>query len=360
LNSERRIVHVVPNSHIDVEWFWNYEEAIARSTKIFRGVLKLIKKRGDFCFSQDQVAIFQPVLNRLDESDRQCLMDAIRERRFEVLGGMWVQPDSQTVHGEVLVRQALYGLRWFKNELGVDVKCGWNIDVFGQCVQLPQILTKLGFKYFVFARGVPRELSETLPSEFYYQSPDGSKILTHWMPKHYGGRRSIMLQFATKWNLKFYKTKEEMDGYASKSVTKNMLVPYCTDMWVPDEDVFDNIDLFNKELDGYKFVFTTPSRFFENVEKEKENIQTITHDFSLPLRSMDLRGCWDSRPELRKMHRRSELLLLSSEKFASLAMLLGTKYPAEKLQKSWEYLMFNCFHDILGGSHTDDVYLAAM
>jgi alpha-mannosidase len=353
-------VHIIPQSHIDVEWFWNYEETIARSMKIFSSVLKMLRKHSDYCFSQGQVAILQPVMNRLGESDREYLLNAIREGRFEVVGGMWVQPDSQTVHGEVLVRQALYGLRWFKNELGVDVKCAWNVDVFGQCVQLPQILSKSGFKYFVFARGVPREIAETMPSEFYYQSPDGSKILTHWMPRHYGGRRGIELKFATKWNMEFYKTKEEVDSYASKAVTKNMLIPYGVDVNVPNEDIFDNIELFNKELEEYEFIISTPSKFFEKVEKEKEKIQAFTHDFNLPLRSMDLRGCWDSRPELRKMHRKSELLLLSSEKFASLAMLLGAKYPAEKLGESWEMLLFNCFHDILGGSHTDDVYVAAM
>ena len=73
----------------------------------------------------------------------------IKEGRWEIVGGMWVEPDLNMPDGESLVRQLLVGKRWYKQAYGVDVRIGWNPDSFGYTWQLPQIYKKSGIDYFV-------------------------------------------------------------------------------------------------------------------------------------------------------------------------------------------------------------------
>ncbi len=72
-----------------------------------------------------------------------------QRRRWEMVGGMWVEPDLNMPDGESLVRQLLIGKRYFQSRFGVDVRIGWNPDSFGYNWQLPQIYKRSGVDYFV-------------------------------------------------------------------------------------------------------------------------------------------------------------------------------------------------------------------
>ena len=56
------------------------------------------------------------------------IQQRVKEGRWEVIGGMWVEPDLNMPDGESLVRQILYGKRYFQQKFGVDVNIGWNPD----------------------------------------------------------------------------------------------------------------------------------------------------------------------------------------------------------------------------------------
>ena len=76
----------------------------------------------------------------------------VRAGRWEVEGAMWVEADCNLSSGESLVRQVLYGKRFFKDEFGVDCKVLWLPDVFGYSAALPQILKKSGVESFVTSK----------------------------------------------------------------------------------------------------------------------------------------------------------------------------------------------------------------
>lgn len=73
----------------------------------------------------------------------------VAEGRWEPEGGMWVEADCNLTSGESLVRQFLYGKRFFKEEFGVDNRILWLPDVFGYSGALPQIMAKCGIDYFM-------------------------------------------------------------------------------------------------------------------------------------------------------------------------------------------------------------------
>lgn len=183
---EKIKVFLIPHSHIDVEWYWNLEEGVKRAILINNEVLKCMEKSSVFTFVQDNIIFFPYLLENLPEQRVHLLKKKIKDGKFEITGGMWTEPEEVEPAGEVLIRNILVGKNWVKNNLGGEVETAWQIDTFGHIPQLPQILNKSGYKYLVFARGLPPHLAEKIPNLFWGRSPEGSKILTLWLNKHYG------------------------------------------------------------------------------------------------------------------------------------------------------------------------------
>jgi alpha-mannosidase len=72
----------------------------------------------------------------------------VQKGRFLPVGGAWLEHDSMLPSGESLVRQYLYGQRYFKETFGVVSREAWLPDTFGYASQLPQILRLAGIEYF--------------------------------------------------------------------------------------------------------------------------------------------------------------------------------------------------------------------
>ena len=342
-------IHIVPHSHIDTEWYWDRGIAEAFGAKAIGAALKIMGRDDCYCFSQDQVTIIEPVLRNLPDDQANLIREMISASRFEIVGGMYVQPEVAEPHGECLIRQILYGKRWFMDKLGVDVRCAWNIDTFGQCTQLPQILAKAGYRYMVFSRGMPPRITREMPSEFIYESPDGSRILTHWMAGHYcGGEDNI---------------KGLLSTVCEHRTTDVIMIPWGCDITVPAKDsgVIESIvrkAAIDLGMDVDWVGTSTPSRFFEDLLSFRPRHKVITMDFNPPLGG-DLRGTYDNRIELKKLNREAEMWMLCAEKLATLSWLKGAEYP-DDLDDLWISLIYNHFHDIIGGSHYDAVYRGAM
>ena len=93
---------------------------------------------------------------------------------------MWVEPDLNMPDGESYVRQLLVGQRTFQKLYGVTARIGWNPDSFGYNWQLPQIYKRSGLDYFVTQKMHWND-TNILPFRlFWWQSPDGSKVLTYF------------------------------------------------------------------------------------------------------------------------------------------------------------------------------------
>ena len=89
----------------------------------------------------------------------------IKEGRFHYVGGAWLEHDCMIPSGESLVRQYLYGQRYFKGKFGNYCREAWLPDTFGYASQLPQILRLAGLNYF-FTQKVsptPSERQRTRP-----------------------------------------------------------------------------------------------------------------------------------------------------------------------------------------------------
>ncbi len=347
MGSGKYDVYVVPHSHIDVEWYWSYEKTKRFSRDILNSALGFLESDTGYVFTQDQAAIFRVQ----GGYELEKIRDFIAENRFGAVGGMIVQPEVAEPNGECLVRQILLGGKWFEENLGIRPTCAWNIDTFGQCVQLPQILSKSGHSAFVFWRGVNSEIFEELPSDFYYRAPDGSKILTHWLCTGYSVGDSN-LEDALKVSVKH-------------APTDKVLIPWGGDLYRPcdgSEEIISCVrDAARRAgIPLGEVVLAAPSHFFEQILKSSDELPEVEIDLNPPLSFMDLRGSYSNRIGLKLKNREAESTLMSAENFSSIASMLGAGHPISELSMAWRNLLHNHFHDIIGGSCTDDVYLRAM
>ena len=144
-------VHYVPHTHYDAEVFLTRDETFEIGYSVALGALAAMRADPAFKFVLDQTCYIAPFLKAYPE-ERPFVEQMIREKRLEITCGMHTMPDVNMPSGESFIRQVLSGKSWCEKELGVDVRCGWLLDTFGQHPQIPQLMVGCGFDQNVFQR----------------------------------------------------------------------------------------------------------------------------------------------------------------------------------------------------------------
>jgi len=122
--------HVTGNSHIDAAWLWPWTETVDVVKRTFGTALQLMNEYPDYTYTQSAAQYNSWMANKYPQMNDE-IKQRIKEGRWEVVGGMWVEPDLNMPGGESTVRSILIGKRWYKQHYGVDVRIGWNPDSFG-------------------------------------------------------------------------------------------------------------------------------------------------------------------------------------------------------------------------------------
>jgi len=341
-------VYVAPHSHIDIVWYWTYDKTRAMTIRILRQALDMLKKDPRYAFTQDQMTALQPFWESLSEADRNFLRRMVKEGRFELTTGMYVQPEIAEPDFESLTRQFLAAKPWMESTFETKVLTAWNIDTYGQTVQMPQLFRRAGLKYFVFMRDVLPSLEASIRSPFYWQSPDGSKILSYWLSGSYDIRWKGISQSFERF------IRHNLEG------NDKIFVLWGGDVYFPNEttaQIEDKIRAAAAKIHVpiKSVVFCTPKRYFQEIEQSGITLPTYAYDFNPPLFIQDLRGLYGQRPNTKLANRKAEDTLESAERFSVVTSFYGQPYPSEDFNGAWEKLLFNENHDALPGSHIDPV-----
>src|ERR671933_378165 len=174
-NPKGRVLHIIGYSHIDAAWLWPWRDGSNLALTTMRSALDRMKETPDFRYCHSSSAHYRWV-ERADPKMFEEVKGRVREGRWEVVGGWPVEPDCNVPSSESFVRHSLYGKDYFERALGVDVQIGFNPDAFGHAAGLPALLRRAGFRYYVFMR--PQEHEMKLPILFWWEGPDGSRLLT--------------------------------------------------------------------------------------------------------------------------------------------------------------------------------------
>jgi len=332
-----KTIYLVPHTHYDVAWAFTKEDYLEIMRTILRGVANLIQKE-HYKFIIEQIYLLKEIEDK-DPELWAALKQAIQKGRIEIVDGQYLMADAMLPHGEVLIRNIYHGKMYCKEKFGVDVPVAWYADGFGLNAQMPQIYKKSGYKWLAFRRGAPKRISE-----FSWRGLDDTTILTHWMPLGY--RAALLLE-------EIEKNFSKLEGLAT---TSNVLMPSGSGSTPPSEDIPEFVENWNKTHKDVKIKISTPSEFFNAVEKEKSTLRSIQGEIHSRKYSEVFPDVGSGRIWIINEAKKYETLLLNAEKLSSIAWLLRAEYPQKELNQAWEKMFYIAFHDVINGVGIDAIY----
>ncbi len=332
-------IYLVPHSHYDAVWAFTKEDYLYITIElILKPAIDLMEKSG-YKFLIEQTVLLEE-LERRNPSVFAALKKLIEAGKIEIAGGEYLMADTMIPSGETLVRGILFGKRYVKQRFGVDVPVMWGADSFGYNVQLPQIYTKAGYKYFAFRRGAYYDR----PSEFLWQGLDGTRILTHWMPLGYRAGLDLL------------KLQESCDTLKAAAVTSHILMPSGSGSIPPQRETGRAVKKWNRTHDDSVMVIAGPSEFFKGVEKEAARLETRSGELYSGRLSRIFPHCSSSRIWVKQNLRKYEHLILACERWSTIAWLLGVAYPVDEFRDNWKKVLWGAFHDVAPGTGMDEGY----
>ena len=346
-------IRAAGNAHIDMAWLWPWTETVEVTRDTFRSALDLMREYPDFRFTMSSARTYEWMEEKYPDLFKE-IEQRVKEGRWEVIGGMWVEPDLNMPDGESLVRQILVGKTYFQQKFGVDVRIGWNPDSFGYNWQLPQIYKKSGMDYFVTQKLMWAHEFTTFPYKlFWWESPDGSRLLTYFPHDYAGGiEAGALAKDLSQWIPSMYGPQ------LSDSPEMLHLYGVGDHGGGPTRAMLDNAERLMSPQTVYpKLEFSTAASFFDDLEKRLPGMNVPTWKDELYFQYH--RGVFTTQAETKRRIRRSEEAMLNAEEFSSLASLYGRPYPHDELQLAWKNLLFDHFHDIMPGSGIAVNYLDA-
>ena len=362
-------IRMTGNSHIDAAWLWPWTETVDVVRRTFGTALQIMEEYPQATYTQSAAAYSEWMFEKYPSLHQQ-IVDRVKQGRWEMVGGMWVEPDLNMPDGESLVRQLLVGKRFFKDKFGVDVRIGWNPDSFGYNWQLPQIYKKSGIDYFVTQKMAWNDTNQLPLKTFWWQSPDGSRVLTYFPHDYVNEIDPLRMarDLATSQTLN-PGTREMMHLYGmgdhGGGVTRAMLEDGVT--WSNPDTVFPKTSFgvaqgFFSDMEAAADTEHAPIWNYKTLAAGDTHLPTPSSGkFSLPVWNDELyfeyhRGVFTTQAQHKRNMRESEEQLLNAEKFASLAWLSGDPYPGTELTESWKQVLFNQFHDLAAGSGIGQIY----
>ncbi|SHE41180.1 alpha-mannosidase [Caldanaerobius fijiensis DSM 17918] len=336
-------ISAIGHAHIDLAWLWPIRETIRKGARTFSTALMMMDKYPDYVFGASQPQLYVWIKERYPQLYEK-IKKRVAEGRWEPQGAMWVEADTNISGEEALVRQILYGKRFFRSEFNKDIKILWLPDVFGYTGSLPQILKKSGVDYFSTIKLSWSIFNQHPHHTFYWQGIDGSKVLVHMPPE--GTYNSSAAPRAI--------AKAEKE-YLDKSVSDNCLLVFGIGDGGggPGEEHLEYL-LREKNLDGIAPVKQEPTiDFFKKLEKNASRYKTWTGELYLERHQ----GTYTTQARNKRYNRKMEIALRDLEFIAGLAhVLLGYRYPQEEIERIWKEVLLYQFHDILPGSSITRVY----
>jgi alpha-mannosidase len=344
---KNRQINLLGHAHLDLAWLWTVRETWEAADRTFRSVLQLQQAFPELIFCQSTPALYAWV-----EQHRPALFAAVQSQiaaaRWEVVAGLWVEPELNLISGESIVRQVLYGQRYAQQKFGKMSSIAWLPDSFGFCWQLPQILRQGGVEFFVTQKLRWNDTTEFPHELFWWQSPDGTQILSlNVAPIGEGIDPLKMTRYACTW--------ERQTGIASSL----WLMGVGDHGGGPTRDMLETARRWQQSPFFPRLEFTTAIDYLQSLEQRQA---AHPEKSALPVWNDELylefhRGCYTTHTDQKRSNRACERWLYQAELFSTIATLTAAAaYPQTALETAWKQMLFNQFHDILPGSSIPEVF----
>ncbi len=330
-------ISAVGHAHIDSAWLWPVAETIRKCARTFSNVAALGERYPELVFVCSQAQQWWWMKERYP-----AVFDRMKEQvklgQIVPVGGMWVESDTNVTGAESLVRQLVYGKRFFLSELGVETEEVWLPDRFGYSPALPQLIHLSGSRWFLTQKISWNDTNKFPHHTFWWEGIDGTRVFTHFPPVNTYNAEMLPAELA-----------RAARNYAEKGYGTRSLVPfgYGDGGGGPTREMMERARRL-ADLDGSsRVVVEPPSKFFAAAQAEYPDAPVWSGELYLELH----RGTLTSQVEIKQGNRRCENLLREAELWSTAALVAGrAPYPYDELEEIWRDVLLNQFHDILPGS----------
>jgi alpha-mannosidase len=352
-------VHCIGHTHIDVAWLWRLRHTREKAARSFSTVLRLMEKYPDYLFLQSQPQLYEYIKDDYPDIYEQ-IKERIRERRWEVEGGMWLEADCNIPSGESLVRQILLGKKFMKEEFGVTSSYLWLPDVFGYSWALPQILKKSGLHTFLTTKISWNQYNRMPHDTFIWRGIDGSEVLSHFITTPYiNGNKEWKYDY--NGHIAPKTVKGIWDAYRDKSFNQDLLLSYGygDGGGGVNREMLEMKQRLDK-IPGLPHVkLSRADDYFNGLHKRVSETEDYVHTWDGELYLEYHRGTYTTQAYNKRMNRKLELFYRETEWKTVLESVLAkdwSKYPQKQLEEGWKIILRNQFHDIIPGSSIKEVY----
>jgi alpha-mannosidase len=343
--AKRFTLYFDANAHIDAAWLWREKETIEVCNNTFRSVFNMMDARPDFTYTQSS-ALYYEWMERIYPDTFRKMQRRVKDGRWEITGGMWIEPDCNLPSGESWSRQLMYAKKYFRDKFDVDVKIGWNPDSFGYNGNMPMLYQQAGIDAFVTQKIGWNDTNVFPHRLFWWRSADSSRVLAYF-PFDYVNEVKNPFQLVD-WMRQFE---------ANTGMMKMMVLFGVGDHGGgPSLDMMQRIDRL-RELDVYPTVEYGNTTAYLGWLRSQDltNIPEWNDELYLEYHQ----GTYTTQAATKEGNRTSEGLLTAAEKFGTMASLVGRAYDRSAMKDAWKHTMTNQFHDILPGSSIREVYIDA-
>ncbi len=335
-------IHLIGNAHLDPIWLWRWQEGCNEVLQTFRSALDRLKEYDDFVFTCSSAAYYKWV-EELDPDMFAEIQKAVKDGRWFPVNGWWVQPDCNMPSGESFARQALYSQLYYYEKFGKICRTGYNVDSFGHNAMMPQLLRQGGMCAYVMMRPETHEHADAPQDLFWWDSCDGSRVLTYRISGGYATSGSDSLDK----KINDHKHRAAADGHG-------MMLFYGVGNHGGGPTRGDIEHLKEKmKTDGFEELkFSDPDDFFREMLVTPLDIPVWTDELQ-----HHASGCYSATSLVKQLNRKAENRLASAEKFNTVAVkAANAKAKTKEFAKAWERVCFNQFHDILCGCSIMEAY----
>lgn len=343
------LVYCIGHTHIDVAWLWTYAQTREKAQRSFSTMCSLLEEYPEFKFTASQPQLYEYVKESAPEIYDK-IKEMVNQGRWEPEGAMWLEADCNLPSGESLIRQIVFGKKFFKDEFGIDSKILWLPDVFGYSASLPQILKKCGVEYFMTSKISWNETNEMPHTKFYWQGIDGSEVFTVLLPMAYSG-------MLTPSEISECYTKNKDKDFGGISFTT---VGYGDGGGGTTRQMLETQRRLNRGIPGMpRTDFSGAQQCFNEIKREfDKNAKELNYNIKwVGELYLELhRGTYTSVGENKFNNRHGEFALLRAESISVLDWLCGGDYERTRINKNWKTLLLNQFHDVIPGSSIKEVY----
>ena len=319
-------IYMIGNAHLDPVWLWRWQDGFSEILATYRSALDRLYEFPETKFTS-ACAVYYQWIEKMAPDMFAEIQEMVKQGRWEIVGGWFLQPDCNIPSGESFMRHTLISQRYFKEKFGVTATTGYNVDSFGHNAGIPKILRAGGMENYVFMRPSLTEQGRT-ESVFWWESDDGSRVAAFRIPIRYNLNATSVHQLE---QIIDKANAENQDMMAFYGVGNHGGGP-----------TIRMLHSFN-EMDRKELRYETVGAYFDKVRND--DLPTIQGELQ-----HHARGCYSAESSIKKGNRKCEENLIAAERLCLMAnRLTGAKYPTKKLKKAWKNVLFNQFHDIMGG-----------